>query len=119
MSLLSQDAHRRIVMWQVPIGNQYFDTMNNSAGHYQDNRAEYILSNVASFAQAGIIGVLFGPGNGGTTFVDWMKDGITNPAPISTYECNFCNNHRSQYADDDGGYLRLFVGQYMRHPLGL
>jgi hypothetical protein len=119
MSLLSQDAHRRIVMWQVPIGNQYFDTMNNSAGHYQDNRAEYILSNVASFASAGIIGVLFGPGNGGTTFADWMKDGITNPAPISTYECSFCNNHRSQYADDDGGYLRIFVGQYMRHPLGL
>ncbi|HYL43178.1 MAG TPA: hypothetical protein VEU97_07325 [Ktedonobacteraceae bacterium] len=119
ISLLSQDAHRRIVMWQVPIGNQYFDTMNNSAGHYQDNRAEYILSNVASFARAGIIGVLFGPGNGGTTFADWVRDGITNPAPISTYECNFCNNHRSQYADDDGGYLRIFVGQYMRHPLGL
>jgi hypothetical protein len=119
MSLLSQDAHRRIVMWQVPIGNQYFDTMNNSAGHYQDNRAEYILGNVASFARAGIIGVLFGPGNGGTTFADWTRDGITNPAPISTYECNFCNNRRSQYADDDGGYLRIFVGQYMRHPLGL
>ena len=119
ISLLSQDAHRRIVMWQVPIGNQYFDTMNNSAGHYQDNRAEYILNNVASFARAGIIGVLFGPGNGGTTFADWKRDGITNPAPISTYECNFCNNHRSQYADDDGGYLRIFVGQYMRHPLGL
>ena len=119
IGLLSQDVHRRIVMWQVPIGNQYFDTMNNSSGHYQDNRAEYILNNVASFARVGMIAVLFGPGNGGTMNVDSMGDGVTNPAPISTYECNNCNNHRSSYADDDGGYLRIFIGQYMQHPVAI
>jgi len=117
MGLLSQDVHRRVVMWQVPMGNQYFDTMNNATGHYQDNRAEYILGNVASFAKVGIIAVLFGPGNAGTMNVDSMKDGVTNPAPISTYECNFCNTRKSVYADDDGGYLRIFVGQYMKHPI--
>lgn len=116
ISLLTQDVHRRVVMWQVPIGNQYFDTMNNSAGHYQDNRAEYILNNVASFGKAGIVGVLFGPGNGGTMNVDSTGDGVTNPASISTYECNYCNNHTSSYPDDDGGYLRIFIGQYMQHP---
>jgi hypothetical protein len=83
----------------------------------QDNRAEYILGNVASFAKVGIIAVLFGPGNAGTMNVDSMKDGVTNPVPISTYECNFCNTHKSVYADDDGGYLRIFVGQYMKHPI--
>ena len=116
---LSQDTHRRVVMWQVPMGNQYFDTMNNSNGHYQDNRAEYILSNVSSFASAGVIAVLFGPGNGGTMNTDAMNDGVTNPAPVVSYECNMCNNHTSSYPDDDGGYLRIFVGQYMQHPLSI
>lgn len=114
---LSQDTHRRVVMWQVPMGNQYFDTMNNSPGHYQDNRAEYILGNVRSFAAAGIIAVLFGPGNYGTMNLDSRRDGVTNPAPISTYECNNCNTHQSSYSDDDGGYLRIFVGLYMRNPV--
>jgi hypothetical protein len=99
-------------MWQVPAGNQYFDTMDNTQGHTQDNRAEYILGHIADFAAAGIMGVLFGPGNGGTTVTDARNDGVTNPAPISTYECARCNTHTSAYADDDGGYLRIFVGQY-------
>jgi len=116
---LSQNTRRRVVMWQVPMGNQYFDTMNNTSGHYQDNRAEYILGNVASFAAAGVIAVLFGPGNGGTMNIDAMHDGVTNPAPVSSYECNLCNTHKSSYPDDDGGYLRLFVGLYMQHPLAI
>ncbi len=114
---LSQDTHRRIALWQVPIGNQYFDTMDNSQGHYQDNRAEYILGHVADFAKAGVIAVLFGAGNNGTKNIDAMQDGVTNPDPISTYECNNCNTHASQYADDDGGYLRIFVGQYSQHHI--
>lgn len=119
IGLLSQDTHRRVVMWQVPMGNQYFDTMNDSTGHYQDNRAEYILGNVTSFASVGIIAVLFGPGNAGTMNIDKMNDGTTNPAPISTYECNLCNKHTSGYADDDGGFLRIFVGLYMKHPVSI
>ncbi len=116
---LSQNARRRVVMWQVPVGNQYFDTMNNTSGHYQDNRAEYILRNVASFAAAGVIAVLFGPGNGGTMNIDAMHDSVTNPAPVNSYECNLCNTHKSSYPDDDGGYLRLFVGLYMQHPVAI
>lgn len=119
ISQLSQATHRRVVMWQVPEGNQYFDTMNNTPGHYQDNRAEYILGNVSSFAAAGVIAVLFGPGNSGTINVDAQHDGITNPAPISSYECSLCNTHSSSYADDDGGYLRIFVGQYLQHPVAI
>ncbi len=112
---LTADTGLHVMMWQVPEGNQYFDTENNSQGHTQDNRPEYILGHVADFVHAGIIGVLFGPGNGGTEYDDADKDGITNPAPISTYECNQCNTHQSQYADDDGGYLRIFVGQYYKN----
>ncbi len=119
ISGLSNATHHRVVMWQVPMGNQYFDTMNNTPGHYQDNRAEYILGNVVSFVAAGVIAVLFGPGNGGTMNTDAKKDGVTNPDPISSYECNKCNTHKSAYADDDGGYLRLFVGRYMKHPVSI
>jgi hypothetical protein len=115
ISALTADSGLHVMMWQVPDGNQYFDTENNSQGHTQDNRPEYILGHVADFAHAGILGVLFGPGNGGTEYDDATHDGVTNPAPISTYECNRCNNHQSQYADDDGGYLRIFAGQYYKN----
>ena len=114
-SALSSATSRSIVMWQVPVGNQYFDTENNSSGHTQDNKAQYILGHIADFAHAGIIGALFGPGNGGTNATDVKHDGVTNAAPISTYECNQCNTHTSTYADDDGGYLRIFLGQYYRN----
>ncbi len=116
---LSKATQLRVAMWQVPMGNQYFMTMNNTPGHYQDNRAEYILNNVSDFAAAGVIAVLFGPGNGGTMNTDARKDGVTNPAPISTYECNMCNSHTSIYSDDDGGYLRIFIGQYMKNPVAI
>lgn len=106
---------KQVVMWQVPEGNQYFDTENNSPHHTQDNRAEYILGHVADFARAGVIGVLFGPGNGGTSIDDAAHDGITRPAPIASFQCGACNNHVSSYPDDDGGYLRLAVGAYYRH----
>ncbi len=112
---LTADSGLHVMVWQVPEGNQYFDTENNSDGHTQDNRPEYILGHVSDFAKAGIIGVLFGPGNGGTEYYDSAKDGVTNPTPISTYECNQCNTHQSQYADDDGGYLRIFVGAYYKN----
>jgi hypothetical protein len=120
-SALSAESGRGILLWQVPVGNQYFDTENNSPGHTQDNKAAYILGHIADFANAGVIGVLFGPGTSGTAVQDSRHDGVTNPAPISTYECNRCNTHTSIYADDDGGYLRITVGSYYisgGYPLG-
>ncbi|HEX8036749.1 MAG TPA: hypothetical protein VF510_23020 [Ktedonobacterales bacterium] len=117
---LSQQTKRWILLWQIPEGNQFFTSENNTQHHTQDNRAEYILSHVADFAQAGIAGVLFGPGNDGTMVDDASHDGVTNPPPIASYQCDHCNTHLSIYPDDDGGYLRLFVGAYYRHsPLQL
>lgn len=117
---LSQQTKRWILLWQVPEGNQFFTTENNSQHHTQDNRAEYILGHVADFAHAGIAGVLFGPGNGGTTVDDASNDGVTNPPAIASYQCNHCNTNLSTYPDDDGGYLRIFVGAYyQRGPLRL
>jgi hypothetical protein len=108
-------AHKRLVIWQIPIGNTIMDTSNNTNFHYQDNREQYWLQNypnsqaMSALAQAGIIGLLFGAGNSGTTEnYDAAGDGITNPAPING------NTRVSAYSDDDGGLLRLNVGNYYR-----
>jgi hypothetical protein len=105
------------IAWQVPVGNQYFLTMNNTCGHYQDNVAQYFLNHTADLFGTGLVAVLFGAGNScQTTYSDAMSDGITNNNGQSTTDlagwCNSCNNHVSTVADDDGGYLRMAVGQY-------
>ena len=104
-----------LVEWQVPVGNQYYQTMNNTDGHYQDNRAEYFLAHPDQLTAAGIVAVLFGKANAGqTNYTDDKGDGITNPAPVSSWQCNGCNNHVSTVGDDDGGFLRAAVGAYYR-----
>lgn len=117
VSAASQLAGRSVIVWQIPEGNQYFDTVNNTNGHYQDNRAEYFFSHIAELAQFGIIGLLFGAGNGGSTVhTDGMNDGITNPTSFCTSDGlssgQICNNHTSSVSDDDGGYIRLQGQQY-------
>ena len=62
VSAASQAAGRSVIVWQIPEGNQYFATVNNTNGHYQDNRAEYFFSHLGELQQAGIIGLLFGAG---------------------------------------------------------
>jgi hypothetical protein len=115
MNRLHADTGVPLIEWQVPVGNQYFDTMNNTAGHYQDNRAEYFLAHPDQLTAAGIVAVLFGKANQyQTDYADDDADGVTNPAPIATWQCNLCNNHVSNVTDDDGGYLRMAVGAYYR-----
>ena len=106
-------AQKRLVIWQIPIGNTVMTSMNNTNYHYQDNREQYWLQNypnnqaISELAQAGVIGLLFGAGNGGTTQnYDAAGDGVTNPQPING------NTRTSTYPDDDGGLLRLNVGNY-------
>jgi hypothetical protein len=101
----------------VPVGNQYYLTENNTDGHYQDNRAELFLANTSALQAAGVKAVLFGAGNAGqTTYTDAKGDGITNNSGAPTTDvaggCNACNTHMSSYSDDDGGFLRIFVGRF-------
>ncbi len=115
MARLHADTGRPLIVWQVPVGNQYFLTMNNTNGHYQDNRAEYFLAHPGDLQAAGIAAVLFGKANGGqTNYTDDRGDGVTNNngVPTSGFQCNACNTHTAQVSDDDGGFLRIFVGQY-------
>jgi hypothetical protein len=108
-------AQKRLVIWQIPIGNTIMDTCNNTNFHYQDNREQYWFTGypsnqaISQLAQAGVIGLLFGAGNDGTTqYFDAAGDGVTNPAPING------NTQVSVYSDDDGGLLRINVSNYYR-----
>jgi hypothetical protein len=114
---LQAKTGRQQVAWQVPIGNQYFLTMNNTCGHYQDNVAQYFLAHTSALLNAGLVAVMFGAGNGcqTTNYDAGPGDGITNSsAPTTDIAgwCNACNTHTSTFADNDGGFLRIFVGQY-------
>jgi hypothetical protein len=111
-SALTLDTGKRGVLWHVPLGNSIYDTENNTSGHYQDNKIEYWLgsnrvANLTQFANAGIVGIMFGPGDANSTHnTDFKQDGITNPPAIDG------NTTVSLYSDDDGGYLRLNAEAY-------
>lgn len=134
---LSSDTQRRCMLWQMPIGNQAYKTMNNSAGHYQDNKAEYFLnpttgaSHVCDWAAHGVVGILWGRGSiipvgsgytvgtggpdywytsWGTDYSGGTQDGITNAGGTGT---------ASTVADDDGGYLRSRLPSYFSSPCTL
>jgi hypothetical protein len=105
-------AQKRIVMWQIPMGNTKMRAVNNTWNHYQDNRPEWLLdeparTHLTSYVQAGVVAFLFGRGaDGATCACDANRDGVTNPSPING------NNLVSLNADDDGGFFRQKVELY-------
>jgi hypothetical protein len=122
LSAISKRTDRPAIVWQIPLGNQYFRSENNTAGHYQDNRAEYFFHHVGELINAGVIGLMFGAGNGGSTVnFDGKRDGVTNPSPVCTHDGTsgkqICSSHRSTVSDDDGGYLRMAARDYYRSPV--
>lgn len=125
LAAVTRAAGRPAVVWQVPLGNQVFRSVDNTAGHYQDNRAEYFFDHVAELTSAGAVAVLFGRGNGGsTTNTDDTGDGVTNPPVRCTSDGlssgEVCNSLESTVPDDDGGYLRQAAGRYYTNgPLPL
>ncbi len=110
-----------VFVWQVAMGNTHFATCNNTPGHYGDNLAQKILEDyprndtIARYVQAGCAGWMFNAGQGDSTHVyDQRKDGVTNPPPIAG---NLGN--KSEYPDDDGGYLRLRAAAYYKKPFAI
>ncbi|MDQ2808603.1 MAG: S-layer homology domain-containing protein [Chloroflexota bacterium] len=111
VAALNQTTGRRIVLWQIPVGNTVMRAEDNSAGHYQDNRTQGLLGNngaaLPAWVAAGVVGLLWGAGQGDQTQpTDAHGDGITNPAPING------NSGTATVSDDDGGYLRAQAGGY-------
>jgi len=86
--------------------------MDDTWGHYQDNRVQWLLGSRAhlqDYVDAGYVGFLFGGGAEGTTCAcDAQHDGVTNPAPING------NTRASLSADDDGGLFRSLTAAYYR-----
>jgi hypothetical protein len=107
---LNRVTGQKILLWQIPIGNSVTKTCNNTPGHYTDNKAEYFLQpvlaangsdKIAQYADAGVIGFLFGRGSAAcTSYADSKADGITAPGETT---------------DDDGGYLRKAIKAYYQH----
>ncbi|MCW8131947.1 MAG: hypothetical protein KIS92_16495 [Planctomycetota bacterium] len=107
-----------VFVWQVAAGNTYFATCNNTPGHFCDNLVQMILEdypsnpNIGRYVKAGCIGWMLHGGQGGDTMVyDGLKDGITNPDPIPGNK-----GVKSEYADDDGGFMRIMGGNYYKQP---
>jgi hypothetical protein len=111
-----------LMIWRIPLGNTVMAACNNTPWHFMDNRAEYWLEkyptnrHIAEWADAGFIGLLFGGGTVEcTVHKDNAKDGVTNPPPIPGNK-----GEKSEFPDDDGGYLRLRAGAYYQSgPLKL
>jgi len=111
---VSTTLDKKVVVWQVPLGNRVMAAMNNTPFHWQDNRVEWLLgpdakAHLAPYVNAGVIGFLFGAAQANSTCAcDAAKDGLTNPAPING------NTVASFNADDDGGYFKKQVAAYYK-----
>jgi hypothetical protein len=107
-------AGLRAVLWQLPYGNTRMRAVDNTWNHYQDNKVEWLLddltgAHLGAYADAGVIGLLFGRGADGVTCAcDANRDGTTNPAAING------NTRTSLSADDDGGYFRERARSHLR-----
>lgn len=132
---IANATNKRIVMWQIPLGNTKMRAQNNTDGHYQDNRTEWLFdeaarTHLATYRDAGVVAFLFGGGASGTTCAcNGKNDGVTNPAAINgntmASELAPAGTAPSQVmrsgvptlvtpfaADDDGGYFKWRVHRY-------
>jgi hypothetical protein len=110
----------RAVVWQLPLGNTVMRAMDDTWGHFRDNRVQTLLDDgpryrlLRRLTRAGVVGLLFGAGaEGATNAFDWRRDGVTNPPQL------FGATRRSYNADDDGGFFRLLSRRYARSTLRL
>jgi hypothetical protein len=111
----SRAAKQRIVKWQIPLGNTLMRAIDDTWGHYRDNRVQWLLGGSAgrkhlrAYRDAGVMALMFGGGAEGTTCAcDARGDGVTNPPP------KHGNNRTSLSADDDGGYFKVRVRSYYK-----
>lgn len=113
-----------MVVWQIPLGNQYFGTENNTNGPLPGQPNRVLFGHLQELKASGVVGLLFGAGNSGSTVEnDGRGDGISNPASFCTADGmssgQVCNDHASTVSDDDGGYLRMQASAYFANPIPL
>ncbi|SRR6266851_6976623 len=131
----SSTSRHRLVMWQIPLGNTRMRSQNNTWGHYQDNRVEWLLdepgrTHLTAYRDAGVVAFLFGGGAAGVTCAcDGVNDGVTNPAaingnamasepaapgtvPAQVTRGSVATLVTPYAADDDGGFFRWRAWAY-------
>ena len=112
LSRIVQNTQKRVMLWQIPLGNTKMRAQNNTWNHYQDNRVEWWLddptrAHLDEWRRGGVVGFIFGRGaDGPTCACDANRDGVTNPAPING------NTGTSFNADDDGGFFHNRAAAY-------
>ena len=88
LSLWNAKAGKRWILWQIPIGNSnQLDVCNSGQARqgYKDNRAEYFFGpesaqHLAAWAQDGVVGLLFGAGEGCQS--SYQNDNYTDGQPF-------------------------------------
>jgi hypothetical protein len=108
------------MLWQVPVGNTFYLSSNNTGYHYQDNRPQTFLTNstdtgqMSQYVLAGVIGFLFGNGQSNSTdYLNYSGQAPYNPASICDNNAAYrCTTLAATLADDDGGYLQNASGTY-------
>ena len=79
---LSHASGKRLLLWQVPVGNM---TLDNTCDSYRDNRAAYLFNHSRDLFDAGVAGVLFGGGAGCMTQV-WTDGGFVAAQGAIAYD---------------------------------
>jgi hypothetical protein len=80
---LSLFTKKKIVLWQIPIGNEFLPNVKNQ---YADNRLDYIFDYPFDIAKSGIISLLFGAG------IPEMTTQFTDGGHLKRRAIQYCQN---------------------------
>ncbi|MCR4417106.1 MAG: T9SS type A sorting domain-containing protein [Ignavibacteria bacterium] len=80
---LSIFTKKKIVLWQIPIGNEM---LPNIVNQYADNRLDYIFDHPFDIAKSGIISLLFGAG------IPNMTTQFTDGGHLKSRALQYCQN---------------------------
>ncbi|MCX8056966.1 MAG: CIA30 family protein [Ignavibacteria bacterium] len=80
---LSNFTKKKIVLWQIPIGNELLPNIPNQ---YADNRLDYIFDYPVDIAKSGIIALLFGAG------IPQMTTQFSDGGHLKSRALEYCRN---------------------------
>lgn len=94
--LLGKSLNKRLLLWQVPVGNMNLD---DTCNRYRDNRAAYLFGHPRDLWEAGYVGILFGGGDGCSTQV-WTDGGFVESQARRYYQPPSAPSHLTALAVD-------------------
>ncbi|HET9168726.1 MAG TPA: RICIN domain-containing protein [Actinospica sp.] len=72
---MSDSVGKPVALWQIPLGNM---AQNNTYGHYQDDKVDWLLGHMDQVANAHIVALLFGAGQQEQTTVETDGGNLIN-----------------------------------------